>query len=56
MSEPLTILTSDVALNDLDKTLTVPDGKVWQFQSLRMEYTASATAGSRLHLITRQFG
>ena len=37
----------DEALNDPDKTITVPAGKSWQVLSVLLEYTADANAGNR---------
>ncbi len=44
---PAVIVASDSTLNDFDKTLTVTTGKVWEIQTFRLEYTASAVAGTR---------
>jgi len=37
----------DVALNDSDKSFTVPTGKMWMPHYIRARLTASATVGSR---------
>lgn len=47
MGAPAILLTSDSTLNDSDKSIEVPSGKVWEILSLRIEYTATATVGSR---------
>jgi len=39
--------TRDVAMNDSDKTFTVPTGKIWHILGIRVEYTATATVGNR---------
>jgi hypothetical protein len=41
-----TYLVSDTAANDSDKQLSPPSNNVWLL-SLRIEYTATASAGSR---------
>ncbi len=41
------ILASDAAADDSDKTITVPSGESWEIKSIRVEYTATATAGTR---------
>lgn len=40
-------LQADEALNDSDKTITVPAGEEWAIQSIRVELTTTATAGDR---------
>lgn len=40
-------LSAEETADDSDKALTVPAGKVWIFQSLRVEFTATATVGNR---------
>jgi hypothetical protein len=37
---------SDTALNDSNKTISIPNGP-WEVASIRVEYTATATAGNR---------
>ena len=37
----------DEALNDSDKTITVPAGKRWLVLSVNVELTATATVGNR---------
>ena len=38
---------NDVTDNDSDKTLTVPDDRMWELIHLRYELTTTATAGTR---------
>jgi hypothetical protein len=40
-------LVSDVAANDSDKTLTVPDGKIWEVLYLTASLAATADVGNR---------
>jgi hypothetical protein len=40
-------LQADEALNDSDKSLTVPAGNAWEVQSIWVELTSTATAGNR---------
>lgn len=45
---------TEVAINDSDKTFTVPADETWEVLLLRYEYTASATAGTRTPTIRYQ--
>ena len=40
-------LQADEALNDSDKTITVPADEEWAIQSIRVELVTTATAGDR---------
>lgn len=40
-------LISDEALNDSDKTLTVPADQIWEILSIWLEFTSTATVGNR---------
>ena len=40
-------LISDTAANDSDKTLTVDSNEIWEVLSLWVEYSTSATGGTR---------
>ena|SRR3990172_884194 len=44
---PNIVQVADVALNDSDKTLTVPAGKEWRLQFLRIGLVTTATVGTR---------
>jgi len=44
---PNLIQQSDAALNDSDKTLTVPSGKAWGLRSLYAKLISTATVGNR---------
>ena len=39
--------TVDEAANDSDKTITVPAGEVWELLAVYVDFTASATVGTR---------
>lgn len=41
------LLTSDVALNDSDKTFTVPATEQWRLDSIGVNFAATATVGNR---------
>lgn len=43
----LPFYTSDVAVNDSDKIITVPAKKIWQINSIWINYTTNSTAGTR---------
>ncbi len=45
---------TEVALNDSDKTFTVPADETWEVLLLRYEYTADATVGTRTPTIRYQ--
>lgn len=46
LSNPI-VQNSDVALNDSDKTLTVPTGRLWRLQMLAVKLITTATVGNR---------
>ena len=41
----------DAALNDSDKSFTVPTGKIWVLKYIRGELTATATVGNRILMV-----
>lgn len=41
----------EALLNDSDKTFTVPANRIWHLHSVLVDYTATATAGTRLIVI-----
>ena len=45
---------SDVALNDSDKSFTVPTGKRWIVNTIWVELTATATGGNRQMVVEVQ--
>lgn len=49
-------LQSDTNLNDSDKEFTVPALKEWSIESIYIEYTSTATAGTRLLTMEIQDG
>jgi len=46
LSNPI-VMQSDTALNDSDKTFTVPAGKLWRLQILQAKFITDATVGNR---------
>lgn len=40
--------TRDYALNDSDKSFTVPTGKIWKPLMIQIDFTASGTVGNRV--------
>ena len=46
LSNPI-VLKADTALNDSDKTFTVPAGNLWRLQILQAKLTTTATVGNR---------
>lgn len=53
---PNPLLQADEALNDSDKSFTVPSDQVWRIQSIRAELTTTATAGTRQMTVEIQDG
>lgn len=43
----LPFYTYEITSNDSDKTITVPDKKIWQINSIWVNYTTNSTAGTR---------
>lgn len=46
--EWMPLILEDNTANDIDKTFTVPQKKLYQVMGVRVDYTSTATAGTRL--------